>query len=287
MKIRSWVTMQVYVSVCLTTVFTLLASTAVPVLAAPTLSQELKMTIMNRMPVARERGKVLQSTARAVEEGYPEDLLSPVIEKSLDSGISGDALSRMVEALDEARRKGLPTQPYAEKIMEGLAKKVKEDRILVALDRVGKRMEFAGAQAKKVEGTDGSSRILVIRTGDALAAGMDSKTIERIYDVMAQDRVNRKIEPEDIMEMVKAASGYGVESKSVGDYAISLMKSRKADLDDIRKYLEELSENAYGRDSGTDSDDGNEDEDNGEDDGESDDDGSDDDESDDDESDDD
>ena len=61
-------------------------------------------------------------------------------------------------------------------------------------------MEFAGAQAKKVEGTDGSSRILVIRTGDALAAGMDSKTIERIYDVMAQDRVNRKIEPEDIME---------------------------------------------------------------------------------------
>ena len=123
MKIRSWVTMQVYVSVCLTTVFTLLASTAVPVLAAPTLSQELKMTIMNRMPVARERGKVLQSTARAVEEGYPEDLLSPVIEKSLDSGISGDALSRMVETLDEARRKGLPTQPYTEKIMEGLPKR--------------------------------------------------------------------------------------------------------------------------------------------------------------------
>ena len=282
MKIRSWVTIQIFVSVCFTTVLPLLAATAVPVLAVPTISQELKMTIVNRIPAAGERGMVLQSTARAVEEGYPEDLLSPVIEKSLDSGISGDALSRMVETLDDARRKGLPTQPYAEKIMEGLAKKVKEDRILVALDRVGKRMEFAGAQAKKVEGTDGSSRILVIRTGDALAAGMDSKTIERIYDVMAEERVNRKIEPEDIMEMVKAASGYGVESKSVGDYAISLMKSPKADLDDIRKYLEELSENAYGRDSGTDSDDGNEDEDNGEDDGESDDDGSDDDESDDD-----
>ena len=47
------------------------------------------------------------------------------------------------------------------------------------------------------------------------------------------------------MEMVKVASGYGVDSKSVGDFAVSMMKSRKSDLSDIRRYLEELSENAF------------------------------------------
>jgi hypothetical protein len=80
---------------------------------------------------------------------------------------------------------------------------------------------------------------------------MKYEVLEKVYTTMAEDRVNRKIEPEEIMEMVKAASGYGVDSRTVGDYAISLMKSRNADPGDIRKYLEELSERAYSSGSGS------------------------------------
>jgi len=253
MKIRSQFNVSVYRASYLTVLLTLL--TVVPAWSAPTMSQELKMTIMNRMSIAGERGMVLKSTARAIENGYPEDRLSPIIERSLDNGVSGDALSRMIETLDEAHVRKLPTQPYAEKIMEGLAKRVNEDRILAALARVGRRMEFAGAQARRVDRKNLSSQILVIRTSDAIAAGMDRRTLERVFDVMAHERVNRKIEPEDIMEMVKAASGYGVDSRSVGDFAVSLMKSRKSDLSDIRRYLEELSGNAYKRGSDGDKDD--------------------------------
>ena len=219
------------------------------------MSQELKMTIMNRMSIAGERGMVLKSTARAIENGYPEDRLSPIIERSLDNGVSGDTLSSMIEILDEAYMRKLPTQPYAEKIMEGLAKKVNEGRILAALDRVGKRMEIAADMARNIDEKNEASQRLIIRTSDAIAAGMDRKNLERVYKVMALDRVNRNIEPEEIIEMVKAASGYGVESRSVGDYAISLMKSKSADRGDIRIYLKELSENAYRHRSGSDADD--------------------------------
>ncbi|MDF1526067.1 MAG: hypothetical protein RRA15_06355 [bacterium] len=249
MKNRSRIVIRIKMSLCLPAVLILLSMTVVPGWSAA-ISQELKMTIMNRMPVAVERGMVLQSAARAVENGYPEDRLAPVIEKSLDSHVSPDALSKMIDTLDAARGKGLPTQPYAEKIMEGLAKKVSEDRILAALKKVGERLEYSAAQAEKVEGKGDSSRTLIVRTSDAIAAGMNKRDIERVYETMAKDRINRKIEPEDIMEMVKAASGYGVDSGSVGDYAISLMKNKKADLNDIRDYLQRLAENFHRRGSG-------------------------------------
>jgi len=245
MKVRCRINIWKYLCVSLFTAFALVVFTAVQVPAAPTMSQELKMMIMNRMPIAHERGKVLQSAARAIEGGFQEDLLYPVVEKSLDRGIQGDALAKMIETPDMARRKGLPTQPYTEKIMEGLAKRVSEDRILAALYKVGGRMEIAAALVGKMDRRDHPSISLVVRTGGALAAGMDRTTLEDIYDGMAHERVNRIIKPEDIMEMVKVASGYGVDSKSVGDFAVSLMKSRKSDQSDIRRYLEDLSENAF------------------------------------------
>lgn len=255
MKSRSRIDTHANYPLCLAAAAMLVLLTATSVWSAPAMSQELKTTIMNRIPVSGERGKVLQSTARAVENGYPEEGLTLVIEKSLDSNVSGYALSGMIDTLETARNIGLPTSPFTDKIMEGLAKGIDEVRIQSALDRVGQRLKFAASQAERVDGSDDSSPVLIIRTSDAMAAGMDRKNLERIYDVMARGRVNRKIEPEEIMEMVKAASGYGVDPGSVSEHAISLMKSRKADLDDIRMYLEGLSGFTYRDGSGSDPDD--------------------------------
>jgi len=249
MKTRCRITVWPFWSVCALTGALLFAFPAHPVQADAALSRELKMVLMNRVPSENERQKVLHELEQAVEGGYSEDRLAPVIKKSLDRDISGEALARMIATLDKANRKGLPTQPYGEKIMEGLAKGVNGERILAALDRVNQRMEWAAAQAARIHSAEDPSQLLVIRTGEALAAGMDRKDLERIYDVMAQERVNRNIAPEDIMEMVKAASGYGVGSKDAGNYAISLMKNRKADLGDIRHYLKKLSDRVYRRSS--------------------------------------
>lgn len=247
MKIRSRANVPIKVAVNLIVLSAFLAATVVPVLSAQDMSQELEMVILNRLSAAGDRETVLGSAAKAVEVGYPEESLSLVIEKSLDSGISPDALSGMIDVLEKAQRNGLPTQPFTEKIMEGLVKKVKEDRILTALGKVDNRIQFAAVQAAKLEGKKGSSQRLIIRTNDAIAAGMDRKNLERVFNIMAKDRVNRRIEPEEIMEMVKAASGYGVNSRSVGNYAISLMKDKNANIDDIREYLDKLSEKANRR----------------------------------------
>lgn len=246
-RIRVWRKYPVRLS-CLVFGLVLLGMSALavpPAQAAPTLSRELRMTLEDQIPSETARQPVLEAVLRAVDGGYPEGGLTRIVERSLEEGVPSDDLAGMVLVLDKANRQGLPTQPYAQKIMEGLAKGVEGDRILAALGKVDQRMEFAAAQAARVRGTEGSSHLLVIRTGDALAAGMDRKDLERVYDVLAGKRVNRNIEPEDIMEMIKAASGYGVGSETVGDDAISLMKNPRADLQDVRRYLKRLADRAY------------------------------------------
>jgi len=235
--------------VCSGIVLVFVAATAIPVLSAAGISQELTTTIVTRIQWPDDRDLLLRSTARAIESGYPEDQLVPVIEKSLDAGVSGAGLSRMIGILSAAHDRGLPTRSYTVKIMEGLVKKVREDRIIGALERVDERMEFAARLAED-EGVDnGRSDDLVIRTADAVAAGMDREVLRDVYSTMASERVNRNIAPEDIMEMVKAARGYGLDSKKVGAFAKSLMENPDADQKDIRAFLNDLADRIYAGDS--------------------------------------
>jgi hypothetical protein len=241
--------------VCLGAALVVVAVTAVPVLSAVGISQELTTTIVNRIQWPDDRDLVLQSTARAIESGYPEDQLVPVIEKSLDAGVSGPGLSRMIDILSAAHDKGLPTRSYTGKIMEGLVKKVREDRIIEALERVDERMKFASWLTKDAGLSSGRPDVLIVRTADAVAAGMDRDVLRDIYSTMKSERVNRNIAPEDVMEMVKAARGYGLNSKKVGTFAKSLMNSPDADLKDIRMFLKDLADRIYGGNSDEDPDD--------------------------------
>ncbi len=209
------------------------------------LSRDLERRIVDRIPESRERGEVLQSADRAVESGFPEGHLAPVIEKSLDGGVPPEILTRMIDALAGAREKGLPLAPLTGKIMEGLAKRVDGQRILRAMERVSERLEYAAGLQRREAPEVGSSEALIVKGADALSAGMDREVLGKVYGVMGRERTNRKIAPEEIMDLVKTARGYGVTSREVGDVAISLMKNPRADQRDIKDYLNNLSRNAY------------------------------------------
>lgn len=259
-------------------VLMVVVATPIPVLSAEDVSPVLRTMITSRIKVPSERYLVLRSTARATESGFPEDHLAPVIEKSLDAGVSGKGLSRMIDILSEAHVKGMPIRSYTWKIMEGLIKKVDEDLIIAALGRVDERMGFSAKLAMEVGVHSDGSDDLIIQTAGAIAAGMDKEVLRDVYIAMASEGINRNIEPEDIMEMVKAASGYGVDSEKVGAFAKSLIQDPDANLRDIRIFLKDLADRTFTDDSDEELDDileehmeSVESEDDGEDDGEEDD----------------
>ena len=216
-----------------------------PAMAVPTLSDNISRKIAEMIASPDERDSVLQNAIAAVKAGVPEDIIAPVIERTLGNGVSGDGLGEMLQALAAAREKDLPLEPLAGKILEGLVKNVGEKSIIRAMERVEERMEFSAGLAKGLGMSKEKREDLIIETAGAIAAGMDRDSLRDIFSVMAGDRSSGRLAPVQIMEMVKAASGYGVDSRKVGKYAAALIEDRSADKGDIAKFLKDLSEKAY------------------------------------------
>lgn len=232
--------------VLLCVVIVLLAQSAPLLHADPGMSRGLRASIEERLPAENGRDRVLQAVDEAVDNGYPEERLSPVVDKSLEEGMSAEALTEAVKLLDQANRDGLPAQPYADKIMEGLAKKVRDRGILGALALVDERIRFSARLLEKSRVETERSGQMIISTADAVAAGMDRGELRQVVRAMGPERINRRLEPEEVMEMVKTARGYGLDSREVGGFARSLLKDRHADRKDIQKFLDRI---AYRADS--------------------------------------
>lgn len=223
-----------------------------PVISSPEMYQELRALITDRIQAPDERDRVLQSVARAARAGFSDDQIAPVIEKSLEADISGAGLARIVDILVAAREKGLPTRSYKLKVMEGLIKRVNEDRLIRGLERADERMIQAGQLVRDSGLANRASDDLIIGTADAIAAGMSNRELRDVFDTMGRRRVNREIRPEQVMEMVKAARGYGLDSKKIGNFAISLMTNPDATERNIRTFLRNLSDQAHRGGSDTD-----------------------------------
>ncbi|HDL53203.1 MAG TPA: hypothetical protein ENH32_04450 [Proteobacteria bacterium] len=220
----------------------ILSSTA---MAAPTLSDTLRGKIAGEIASPIERESVLKNAAAAVRAGVHEEVIAPVIEKSLENGVGGVGIGEMLQVLAAASEKNLPLGPIAGKIMEGLAKNVGERSIIRALERVQERLELSVGLAEGLGVTGEKREELIIETAGAIAAGMDREALRHVYDAMAMGTSAGSLEPIQIMEMVKAASGYGADSRKVSKYAAALIENERHEEGDIIQLLRDLSGRAY------------------------------------------
>ncbi|UCG39359.1 MAG: hypothetical protein JSV00_03775, partial [bacterium] len=148
----------------------------------------------------------------------------------------------MLRVLAEAGGRGIPTTPLTGKIMEGLAKDVGEENIIRALGKVEERLQFAVGQADRVPVGPAEREELIVNTADAVAAGVDRRAIERVFEAMAGRGPAGRVAPSQVMEAVKTGGGYGVDSDTLGRYATDLARDRKADRQDVERFVREISD---------------------------------------------
>ena len=82
--------------------------------------------------------------------------------------------------IQDAQQKGLPASPITDKVYEGIAKNIDEDRIIQAVERVSERYENAYRQANTLSTDKEQARQLGQTIAEAYTAGLKEEDCARI-----------------------------------------------------------------------------------------------------------
>lgn len=117
---------------------------------------------------------------QAEKAGAPSEEVSAILARSASAAVPARNLGAFIDRLSTAAGEGLPPRPFAEKVLEGLAKNVPPDLILPALDR---QME-AYREAKRIlrqasKGRAGENALDSVAT--AMQRGVSPQALRELY----------------------------------------------------------------------------------------------------------
>lgn len=131
----------------------------------------------------------------------------------VQSQMQEEVKARVLSKIAQAHQTGLPAEPFAEKVMEGLAKRANEAQIENALNQLTERYSYAKQLTNQLAFSQQTRSKVMGNIADALAAGISKQSMKNI---MSHSRM--KSEPDlaaEITECVKDMSRARVESNMI------------------------------------------------------------------------
>ncbi|MDT8394944.1 MAG: hypothetical protein RRA32_00675 [bacterium] len=207
---------------------------------AAELPPELKQKLADGLSDGAVRDQVRVNLSKALEGGALPDALVHLVDRVLEGGVNPLALEHLTGTLARAVERKLPPGPVVAKVLEGVAKNIPGDRLVMAVDKVLERLEFAGEVARLANSRDDDRDEFIVRTADAVAAGMDRNRLRSLAVRMAERKTGNKVSSLQVMEIVKTASAYGIAQDKVEGVARALMDDERADGKDVQRILRSL-----------------------------------------------
>src|SRR5690606_8616159 len=93
-----------------------------------------------------------------------------------------------------AVRDGLPAGPVVNKAYEGMAKGIREQEVVRAMERTRERYSYAYRSARKISGSEAEVKSTGGMIADGMDAGLKEQDAERIVDKIRQRAQGRKLE---------------------------------------------------------------------------------------------
>ncbi len=112
--------------------------------------------------------KLKASTRQMIQAGLKSDDAIKMTRSMLENDFTIDNTLRAQQIIMNAHNKGLPIEPLGNKAFEGMAKNVKADRIIRAMEKVLARYTFAYERAAVLS----KEKEQISRLGNTLAAGL-------------------------------------------------------------------------------------------------------------------
>lgn len=218
------------------------------------ITPEVRETITREVSDQRVRGRILDNLSRATKSGLSTDAIELYVNRAVDGGVSPSTLEHLTGVLAKSVEDGLPSGPVVVKVLEGIAKSVPEDRLVLAVDRVLERLEFAAEIARIAHSKDEERGEFIVRTADAVTAGMDRKRLRSLAEHMGDRKDSNASVSLQVMEMVKTATGYGVPQEKVERVARNLIDDEDSDSADVQRTLRSLVQHDGGGDGDDDDD---------------------------------
>lgn len=122
--------------------------------------------------------RVEQQTREMSALGIPESQAQEMLTRMVQNRFQEQNRTRARQIVMNAAKAGLPTEPVMSKAMEGMAKQVKEQQVIRAMEVVSSRYAYANRLAKTLSEDKATIDTLTHSIADSMAAGMKSRDMD-------------------------------------------------------------------------------------------------------------
>lgn len=196
--------------------------------------------------------EVLQETPNQLKDKVQEMLNVGInsepallmVKNMLQNRVQTQHAAKVIDAIIEAKRQGLPVGPIVSKVNEGFAKNVQIDQIENAINKIKERYQFAYQQLNRIKIKTQAKKQIAKNIVDAMAAGIKKNDIITILHMMNQKMNNIKEKENfsiEVTEMVKEMARYGVKSEKTKDTIANAIKHQFSlkEMKELRKAFKE------------------------------------------------
>ncbi|KAA0258567.1 hypothetical protein FHQ18_05255 [Deferribacter autotrophicus] len=178
--------------------------------------------LLEQTPV-QLKAKVQEMLAAGIKS---EDALN-MVKNMLQQRVQTRYAAKVIDAILEAKKQGLPVGPMVSKVNEGLAKNVSTEKIYEALNQVRNRYAYAYQKVERMKLNAQMRARVAQNIVDAMAAGMKKEHMDDMIKALEQkmDRVKEKENYAlEVTEMAKEMARHGVSSDEAKDVINNAMK---------------------------------------------------------------
>jgi hypothetical protein len=200
------------------------------------------------LPTASE--ELRASTRAMIRSGVGSDEAIRMTRVMLESRFRVESILRAQEMIGKARSEDLPAEPLILKAMEGMAKRIQEERIIEAMEKVRARYATAHRYAREFTDQEGTRRHLMSHMAEIMAAGMTDYDLERIIHQLrfrSRDMTgDQKAElGSETLATVKEFARHGVSSRVTADLTCDALTQgyRVREITQLREAFRRHSQN--------------------------------------------
>jgi hypothetical protein len=124
--------------------------------------------------------QIKNNARQMIDQGFDPQAVITMTQQMLANNFGEQQVLQAQVMLMDARRQGLPTEPMMNKAYEGLAKQVLDKAVVIAMERVRSRYEFATIEAQTITNDKAKMSRMADILAEGMAAGMHEQDAERI-----------------------------------------------------------------------------------------------------------
>ena len=140
------------------------------------------------------------------------------------------------KVIRDAEQEGIPTEPLVDKVYEGIAKDVDEERIVQAMTRVRNRYSHAYRQARQLADDANDTQVLGKVVAEAYTAGLKQQDCDKIVEELqtrlrTMTRQEARVMALETMVTARLMARRGVDSVTVTEVMVNALEQSYDDAD--------------------------------------------------------